>query len=112
MRCELCPTPRACSLWGCALIVQHPVSIAVPDHAAPIGQGIPTMSETPARPPAPAPAAPPAPAPPRAPRSYVVREVVNGWIAQPCEGSTPGPESVAVEASACAALLRAWCADR
>jgi hypothetical protein len=86
----------------------------VPEQAPPIRQGTPRMSETPAKPgqaPAPAPA-PAAAATPAAPRSYVVREVQNGWIAQPCAGTAPGPEFVAIEPDACAALVRAWCAAR
>jgi len=76
------------------------------------------MSETPAKPEPQAPAKPPAPAAPaaaparRGPRSFVVREVNGGWIAQPCEGITPGAESVAVVPEALAALLRDWAAQR
>lgn len=72
-------------------MTQHPADIAIPAPAKPL---------------------PMQAAAPRGPRSFVVREVGGGWIAQPCEGVQVGPESVAVAPDALAALLRAWAAER
>jgi hypothetical protein len=96
MQCPTCPTRLACELWGCRLLTEHPDSIAIPPPAEPL----------------PYPARPVQASAPRGPRSFVVREVGGGWIAQPCEGITPGAESVAVAPDALAALLRAWAAER
>lgn len=104
MLCPLCPTRLACDLWGCRILTQHPTSIPIPEAAKALPE--------PGRP---APAAQPMPqqaAAPRGPRSFVVREVGGGWIAQPCEGITVGLESVAVAPDALASLLREWAAAR
>lgn len=100
MPCTECSTRVACNLWGCRLMTRHPENLTIPDPVRPLPE------------PAPAPAPAPRQAATPGARSYVVREVANGWILTPCLGVTLGAEHVAVAPEGAAELLRAWCAER